>query len=524
MKTKLLLFFLLFIINQTNAQQKIYDFSGHQWGFTKLNGKIIFESMQDDTGRELWQSDGTTANTKLLKDINPGSESSVYGNLEKGARINNNLYFIAKDESSSGEIWKTDGTTVGTTKVTSFINGRTSTLTTVGNYIFFLVRLDIYTAQLWKTDGTAEGTVMLKDNLTAWNRSTFEGKCNNNFIFTISIDGGMNSVVWRSDGTSEGTYAITPAIDGNGSDPEGTTGLTQYIEHNNKLYFVSRNYLHETDGTLENTKIIGNVWSGQQNLAQYGSVIEANNDLYFMFFSAELNKLSIWKFDSVNKNVVEIYSKTSSYYFPPSNLAKTDNSLLFSSPNGTGGTSLVSLNLNNYKESSLGELSKDIPKPPFFYYAFHASTIFKINDNESFMASVDQDTNSKGYILNLTLNSMQNIPALDNVLNIIQYDNNLYYSKDYALWKYTNNLSVPLIENKSSLVFYPNPSKDFINMQAENDYQVENIQIFDLNGRLVTNKTDFNTDRIDISKLNQGSYILKAKVNGTVISKKIIKN
>ncbi|MFH7014897.1 T9SS type A sorting domain-containing protein [Flavobacterium sp. FlaQc-47] len=38
------------------------------------------------------------------------------------------------------------------------------------------------------------------------------------------------------------------------------------------------------------------------------------------------------------------------------------------------------------------------------------------------------------------------------------------------------------------------------------------------------NKADFNANKIDITRLNQGAYILKAKVNGTEISKKIIKN
>lgn len=523
MKTKLLLFFLLCIITQNNAQQKIYDFTSYPWGFKKFNDKIIFEASEVDTGHELWQSDGTTANTKLLKDINPGPNSSAYGKLTSSTTINSNLYFIAKDESSSGEIWKTDGTAAGTTKLTNFINGRTSQLTTVGNLIYFLIRADDK-LQVWKTDGTSGGTILVKDNLPIWNTPTFQGKCNNTFVFTFQPYGNNNSRVWRSDGTSDGTFPITPEIDGNGSAVGGTSGLTQYIEHNNKLYFVSRYYLHETDGTLENTKVVGNVWNAQQSLVQYSTAIEANNNLYFMFFSLELNKLSIWKFDSVNKNVSEIYSKSSPQYFSPSSFAKTDNSLLFSSSNDTGGTSLVSVNLTNYTESNLGELSNGIPKPFIFIDIFDLSIIFKINDDEYFIASRDKDGSTKGYILNLKLNSIQNISSLDNVLSAISYDNNLYYSKDYALWKYTNNLSVPLIENKSSLVFYPNPSKDFINVQAENDYQVENIQIFDLNGRLVTNKTDFNTDRIDISKLNQGSYILKAKVNGTVISKKIIKN
>lgn len=525
MKTKLLLFFLLCILAETNAQQKIYDFAEYPWSLEKFNDKIIFKGSEVNTGYELWQSDGTTSNTTLLKDIYPGSESSAINFRDQGAIMNNDFYFIAKDENSKGEIWKTDGTIAGTVKVTSFVNGRTLKLTTVGNMIFFLIHEDDK-FQVWKTDGTTDGTLLVRDNLPTWsNAPSFQGKCDDVFIFTFRPYGSNNSRVWRSNGTSDGTFPITSEIDGNGSYETGTSALTQYIEHNNKLYFVSRSFLYETDGTLENTKIMGNVWNAQQKLVQYGTAIEANDNLYFMFFSAELNEVAIWKFDPVNRSVIEIYRKSSpQQYFFPSNFAKIDNSLVFSSSNETGGTSLVSLNLANYAESNLGELSNGLSKPIGFIEMIHAGTILKINDNEYFISSAEQNDLKKGYILDLKLNSLQHISALDNIWGYISYRDNLYYAKDSKLWKYAYSLKTPLVGNKSSLVFYPNPSTDFINIQAENENQVESVQIYDLNGRLVGNKAHLNMDKIDISNLNQGAYILKAKVNGNVISKKILKN
>ncbi|MFC0777896.1 T9SS type A sorting domain-containing protein [Flavobacterium sp. HJSW_4] len=523
MKIKLLLIFFAFVIVKANAQQKIYDFSSYAGGFQKINNKLIFEASTSDTGREIWLSDGTTSNTKLIKDIYPGTESSVAWTLTRSAEINNNLYFIAKDENSAGEIWKTDGTEAGTVKVTSFINGRTRKLTAVGNLIYFLIKEDDYKLQVWKTDGTTAGTVLVKDNLPIWNTPTFEGKCNSTFIFTFQPQGTNNSKVWRSDGTSAGTFSITDEIDGNGSDSGGTSGLSQYIEHNGKLYFVSRYYLHETDGTFVNTKTIGEVWRAQINLVSHSSVIEAGNNLYFMFFSADLNKLSIWKFDSVNSKVGEIYSKTSTHYFPPSNFTKTANSLLFSSANETGGASLMSLNLVNFTETNLGELSNGIPKPFMFIDMMDSSTFGKINDNQYYIASIDEKRFTKGYIFDSKLNSLQQISALDNVLNFVSFNNDFYYAKDNIFWKYGNNLSIPLRENKSALTFYPNPSSDFINVKAENEEEVESFQIFDLNGRLIMGEELGLNDKIDISKLSQGAYLLKAKVNGALISKKIIK-
>lgn len=112
MKTKLLLF-LLFLTIQSNAQQLIYNFISSPSTFKIFNDKIIFYGNQEDTGRELWLSDGTPSNTKILKDIYLGTEPSV----KSGSTIlNNKFYFIARDESSEGEIWETDGTDSGTKK------------------------------------------------------------------------------------------------------------------------------------------------------------------------------------------------------------------------------------------------------------------------------------------------------------------------------------------------------------------------------------------------------------------------
>lgn len=524
MKTKLLLFFLLFLTIQSSAQQLIYNFVSTPSTFKIFNDKIVFYGNQDDTGRELWLSDGTSSNTTILKDIYPGTEQSVKSG---SAILNNKFYFIARDESSEGEIWETDGTDFGTKKVTNFIDGRTFKLTKVGDKLFFLVRLETNKFQIWKTDGTTNGTVFIKEISDYWNNSTFEGNCNNTFIFTVQPSSTMNSLVWRSDGSAEGTYPITQQMDGNGSDSGGTPGFSQYIVHNNKLYFVTRYFLYETDGTLENTKNIGKVWNAQNNIVEHSNVIEANNKLYFMFYSSALNKLSIWKFDDVTKSLTEIYVNNSSKYFSPSNFLKTDDSLLFCGSNASGNTSLLSLNLNNYSVRDLKEIANNVVQRSDFFFVptWDVAKIYKIKQGEYFITSgVDEKFLRKGWIADNNLNTIENVSALDNVTQAIVFKDNLYYGKNNIFWKYSNNLSTPIVGNQSPFVFFPNPSTNFINVQARNDNQVENVQIFDLNGRLVTKASDFANDKIDVSKLSPGTYVLKAKVDGSEISKKIIKN
>jgi len=55
---------------------------------------------------ELWQSDGTSAGTVLVKDIKVGYRES--SNPEKLTISNNTLYFVADDGVHGEELWRGD--------------------------------------------------------------------------------------------------------------------------------------------------------------------------------------------------------------------------------------------------------------------------------------------------------------------------------------------------------------------------------------------------------------------------------
>ncbi|WP_286966415.1 T9SS type A sorting domain-containing protein [Flavobacterium sp. UBA4854] len=528
MKRKVLLFFLMLcVFTQTNAQQKIYDLSSYASNFVNVNDRFMFESSTADAGREIWQSDGTTSNTKLIKDIYPGSGSSVIETLRTGAMMNNNYYFIAKDKSSTGEIWKTDGTEAGTTKITSFLNGRVLKLTTVGNSIYFLLKTEENVMQVWKTDGTTAGTVIVKDNVSIWNEPTFEGKCNNTFIFTFQPYLSDMSRVWRSDGTADGTYPITEEMDGNGSGSGGTPALSHYIENDNKLYFVSRYYLYSTDGTVGNTKIVSNVWDAHTDLVFYGNVIKADNSLYFMFWNHEILTMQIWKYNLTNNQTSIVYEGYGQKYFFPSNLIQADNSLLFCGPNNTGGTSLLSMDLSTNAITNLKELTPSAVQPFIFNEIFDTATIFKINNNDYFINTASEEPlhKRKGWILNKSSQSIENVAALDNFWDGIVYKDFLYYVKDNTLWKYASNLNTIVYDKREFVTVFPNPSSDFVQIGSNDENSIESVQLFDLNGRLVDALSDYQKNRVDVSRLSSGVYNMKIKFSGvsSVINKKIIK-
>jgi len=86
-------------------------------GFAEVaGGKIVFAARDGNNapghGTELWVSDGTSAGTRLLKDIRPGTPASYPSELTRmGERW---VYFSAEDSENGNEIWRTDGTAAGT--------------------------------------------------------------------------------------------------------------------------------------------------------------------------------------------------------------------------------------------------------------------------------------------------------------------------------------------------------------------------------------------------------------------------
>ena len=87
------------------------------------NGNVFFAAATYETGRELWVSDGTVANTHLVKDINPGSADglerrdvrlpSSIGHIVSAA-VGRGIIVEASDGTHGLEPWFSDGTDAGT--------------------------------------------------------------------------------------------------------------------------------------------------------------------------------------------------------------------------------------------------------------------------------------------------------------------------------------------------------------------------------------------------------------------------
>ncbi|MBN4084758.1 T9SS type A sorting domain-containing protein [Flavobacteriaceae bacterium AH-315-B10] len=75
----------------------------------------------------------------------------------------------------------------------------------------------------------------------------------------------------------------------------------------------------------------------------------------------------------------------------------------------------------------------------------------------------------------------------------------------------------------SQFKVYPNPVKEILTI--ETNQVIENIKIYNLLGQEVKNynSKEFNNNKIDVSSLNSGLYIMKAEINGKTQSIKFVK-
>lgn len=523
MKIRLLFLIIISAINTGIAQIKISDVEPLR--FSQLKDQLFFPAYKENLGRELWKSDGTPTGTSLIKDIFTGPDNGVWWYYNNEAlELNNDIYFLASDSESAGELWKTDGTEAGTKKVTHFMNGNVSTITLVGNQIFFLVQPAGQSIQVWKSDGTESGTVLVKSNIQVSSRATFEGKVGNTFIFTVGTYNTNDVKVWRSDGSSDGTFPITENIDGNGSGNYGGFGgtslLSQYIEYNQNLYFVSRQYIYETDGTLLNTKRTPySILNIGESTIRHSDVIAINNKLYFLFFSVESGTLIIQEMESNLSGLREIYYKRGINYFSPSNLADYNGKLMFTTGNDSGGTSLAYLDLQNYSLNYLKEIATQAQKPFFFDFTMNVNRISKIDNDIYFTTSaINEDYTRKGWIT--TADQTQNLPVLDNIWFFTPYKSDLYYSKN-GFWKFDKNLLRTEETAKTKISLYPNPVTDDLNLKLNGSANILSIQILDSSGKIIITAPYQN--KVSVSSLMPGIYYIKLISMDSEILKKFIK-
>jgi len=329
----------------------------------------------------------------LIKDIKPGSGSSIPNLL---GIANGNLLFSTSDfpDSTSIELWKTDGSEAGTVLVQDLgggpFPGSISSAVSVEGAVFFFLNIDS-SISLFKSDGTESGTVFLTSadrravadirNLTSFDNTAFYTGFNGpslsklfkidntnqpveikNEIFLLGADPALKTLtvvdntlffqatdknifqeppdyeLWKTDGTDAGTILVKDINETDSSNPFNLTDIS------GTLFFTADDgtngrELWKSDGTEAGTKLVKDINPGDASL-NLSKLTDVNGVAYFVADDGT-NGNELWKSDGTESGTVLVKDIISgSDGSNVDNLTNVNGSLFFTVNDGSNGTEL----------------------------------------------------------------------------------------------------------------------------------------------------------------------------------------
>jgi ELWxxDGT repeat protein len=224
---------------------------GSPTNFTIFDDELFFTANDGVHGSELWRTDGTTAGTTRVKDLAPGDDSGAPFVMKLAT---GRMYLLVND--SSGDTRSLYQLTGGTDQPQILRSGlkidlgnedifvETTGLTTIGSKLYFSADDNTGSNELWSSDGTSKGTSMISDyvggpgNSSPTNLTVSGGKLF--FLASPSPTVDHEAALYVSDGSAKGTTKLIDVNEPNYDEGFFNSGLEDPIlrDVNGTLFFV----------------------------------------------------------------------------------------------------------------------------------------------------------------------------------------------------------------------------------------------------------------------------------------------
>ncbi|WP_422360977.1 ELWxxDGT repeat protein [Reichenbachiella sp.] len=232
-------------------------------------GDYLFFAVDNELGKELWKTDGTTNGTTLVLDLNKGHNDGI---LESFVCLDEILYFLGRDGKEHNQylwdLWSTDGSVEGTHLIKKMDNNGAN-LFSDNNNVFGVRATTNNTLELWSSDGSEDGTQVFAtiSNGDSYIRVSESLAVNSQLFYVIStyVDEQFIYQLWTSNGTQEGTFKLLDS-DSYISNMIGLAGQLHFVTKNESNY-----QLRKSDGTLEGTQLVTEMASHVQSFIPFGN-------------------------------------------------------------------------------------------------------------------------------------------------------------------------------------------------------------------------------------------------------------
>ncbi|MEM6705603.1 MAG: ELWxxDGT repeat protein [Acidobacteriota bacterium] len=207
-----------------------------------VNDRLYFVAWTTEAVSELWTSDGTAQGTVRLE-LRPGPPSWGLSALMPTEDL---LLFFLSDSAGNRELWRSDGTVAGTRSVRLFDQGTSpqyvNSGVTLGDRGAFVMRVDL-ADEVWASDGTTSGTRRLAS--FPFGERVLNLRATTSHIFFQVRKSSSEYELWSSDGTASGTQlALSSRFPMNSSEPFGDL-----------LMFIRDRHIWASDGTEQGTRV-----------------------------------------------------------------------------------------------------------------------------------------------------------------------------------------------------------------------------------------------------------------------------
>jgi len=323
------------------------------------------------------------------------------------------------------------------------------------------------------------------------------------FIIGANMDGSFDDN-WNSDGK------IILDID-------GKTNLIQKMQLlNNKIYSYGINY---SEGGMPNYNISVSAFNLDGSSASYG--INGTTQFYYGNSNATPNISLV-----IPKENNETIFVISGDFFKINRYGNLENTF------GTGGKIKNPFN-QSFSQSAISSdgsflmTNSKIIGQTTNQMAFYTAKVnpdytkaLTFGTNGEVITNVSAPTFKEQFPSRILVTNNGKVVVAGSVTNLPNPNVPTIENQDYVILRYNNtNLSATEIQNEE-LSLYPNPTKDILSIKTKE--QIKKVEIFDISGRIIKTSSNIN-DKINVSNLNVGNYLINVFTNKKTYRTKFIK-